>query len=163
MSEINARRVWIAVTKLVLHLLLASFWLASCALSTDRHAANARLEPEIFRVGEVEVRLYQDRESMLRDLPPFFALLEATRINNQQIKVSGFYDPEHKRIYSIDDAKVVIHEFKHYLEPAWRHAAKTARSGAGVMKSGPEQNERGVLVDSVLINRLSAQEINAAD
>jgi hypothetical protein len=155
--------MWIAVTKLVLHLLLASFWLASCALSTDRHAANARREPEIFRVGEIEVRLYQDRESMVRDLPPFFALLEATRVNNQQIKVNGFYDPEHKRIYSIDDAKVVIHEFKHYLEPAWRHGAETARSEASALKSSPQQNERGVLIDSVLINRLSAREINAGD
>lgn len=155
--------MWNAVTKLVLHLLLASFWLASCAFSTDRHAANARREPEIFRVGEIEVRLYQDRESMLRDLPPFFALLEATRVSSQQIKVNGFYDPEHKRIYSIDDAKVVIHEFKHYLEPAWRHSAETARSEAGAVKLAPEQNERGVLVNSVPINRLSAREINAGD
>lgn len=162
-SGINASHIWIAVTKLVLHLLLASVWLASCALSTDRHAVNARREPEIFRVGDIEVRLYHDRESMLRELPPFFALLEATRVNNRQIQVNGFYDPEHKRIYSIDDAKVVIHEFKHYLEPAWRHGAETARSEINPATPVPEQNERGVPVDSVLINRLSAREINAGD
>jgi hypothetical protein len=55
--------------------------------------------------------------------------------------VNGFYDPEHKRIYSIDDAKVVIHEFKHYLEPAWRHGAETERS------------ENSVVIKSVLANR----------
>jgi hypothetical protein len=123
-------------------LLFTSFVLASCALSNDRYAANARREPEIFQVGEVEVRLYQDRESMVRDLPPFFGLLEAARVNNQQIKVNGYYDAEHKRIYSIDDAKVVIHEFKHYLEPSWRHGAEAERS------------ESGSVVKSVLVNRL---------
>ena len=133
------------------------FLLAACALSNERHAANARREPEIFRVGEVEVRLYQDRESMVRDLPPFFALLEATRVNNQQIKVNGFYDVEHKRIYSIDDAKVVIHEFKHYLEPAWRHETETARSEANLLNASREQSEGASVVKSVLVNRLSPE------
>lgn len=117
-------------------LLFTSLLLVSCSLSNDRHGASPRREPEIFKVGEVEVRLYQDREAMVRDLPPFFALLEAARVNNQQIKVNGFYDAEHKRIYSIDDAKVVIHEFKHYLEPAWRHGSETEKSESGsVIKS----------------------------
>jgi hypothetical protein len=88
-------------------------------MSTDR------LDPEIFQIGEVEVRLYQDRDKMARELPPFFGLLEATRVANQQIRVRGFYDPQNKRIYSIDDARVVIHEFKHYLEPGWRHEPQT--------------------------------------
>jgi hypothetical protein len=104
-------------------------------------------------VGEVEVRLYQDRESMVRDLPPFFALLEATRVNNQQIKVNGFYDAEHKRIYSVDDAKVVIHEFKHYLEPAWRHETETVRNEANLLNAPREQSEGGSVIKSVLVNR----------
>jgi hypothetical protein len=138
-------------------LFFGSFLLASCALSNDRYAANTCREPEIFRVGEVEVRLYQDRESMVRDLPPFFALLEATRVNNQEIKVNGFYDAEHKRIYSIDDAKVVIHEFKHYLEPAWRHEIETPRSEANLLNAPRGESEVGSVIKSVSVNRFSPE------
>jgi hypothetical protein len=144
------------VTKFSL-LFFSSCLLASCALSNDPYTANARREPEIFRVGEVEVRLYQDRESMVRDLPPFFALLEATRVNNQRIKVNGFYDAEHKRIYSIDDAKVVIHEFKHYLEPAWRHETETPRSEANPLNARRGESEVGSVIKSVSVNRLSPE------
>lgn len=105
-------------------------------------------------MGEVEVRLYQDRGSMVRDLPPFFALLEAARVNNQQIKVNGFYDAEHKRIYAIDDARVVIHEFKHYLEPAWRHETEPVRSEANLLKAPREPSEGGSVIKSVSVNRL---------
>jgi hypothetical protein len=99
--------------------------LASCALNTVREV---RSEPEIIRVGEVEVRLYSDREAMVRNLPPLFALLEATKVGNTRIQVSGYYDKENKRIYSINDAKTVIHEFKHYLEPEWKHATESAHT-----------------------------------
>lgn len=58
---------------------------------------------------------------MVRSLPPIFAALAATRVGRNQIQVSGYYDKENKRIYTIDDARTVIHEFKHYLEPDWRH------------------------------------------
>ena len=135
-------------------LLSTSFFLVSCVLANGHHPANARREPEIFRVGEVEVRLYQDRESMVRDLPPFFALLEASRVSDQQIKVNGFYDAEHKRIYSLDDARVVIHEFKHYLEPAWRHEAEGGRSEANLLSAPREQSQNGSVLKSVLVNRL---------
>jgi hypothetical protein len=58
---------------------------------------------------------------MVRSLPPIFALLAATKVGNTQIQVSGYYDKENKRIYSINDARTVLHEFKHYLEPEWKH------------------------------------------
>jgi hypothetical protein len=81
-------------------------------------------DPEIFYVGELEVRLYSDRELMLRSLPPIFAAVAATRVGKSQIQVSGYFDKQNKRIYTIDDARTVIHEFKHYLEPGWRHGSE---------------------------------------
>jgi len=104
-------------TKLILTVLLIGC-LAGCTTSGRPEIAN---EPETFRVGEVEVRLYQNRERMVLHLPPLFALLEATRVGNRQIQVSGYFDPRTKTIYAINDAKTVIHEFKHYLEPHWKH------------------------------------------
>jgi hypothetical protein len=96
-----------------------------CALTASKPS---RSEPDIFRVGEVEVRLYQDRAAMVRQLPPLFALLEATKVGNTKIQVSGYYDKQSKTIYAINDAKTVIHEFKHYLEPEWKHGVEPARS-----------------------------------
>lgn len=62
---------------------------------------------------------------MIQSLPPIFTLLAATRVGNSQIQVSGYYDKENKRIYAINDARTVIHEFKHYLEPEWRHGTES--------------------------------------
>ena len=92
---------------------------SSCA--TSAAVSPSRRGPEIFQVGEVEVRLYQDRDELVKNLPPFFALLEATKVGNLQVQVSGYFDRENKRIYAINDARTVIHEFKHYLESDWRH------------------------------------------
>ena len=58
---------------------------------------------------------------MVQDLPPVLSLLEALKIGGRQTKVLGYYDRQNKRIYSINDARVLIHEFKHYLEPDWKH------------------------------------------
>jgi len=80
-----------------------------------------RSDPEIFRVGELEVRLYQDREKMSRDLPPSIALAGALRVGAKQFEVLGYYDEQNKRIFSVNDARVLLHEIKHYLEPHWRH------------------------------------------
>lgn len=110
------------VTKLILPGLLMSC-LAGCTAGAKPDFPN---EPETFRVGEVEVRLYQNRERMVRHLPPLFALLEATKVGNRQIEVSGYFDPQTKTIYALNDAKTVIHEFKHYLEPNWRHGHEAA-------------------------------------
>jgi hypothetical protein len=93
--------------------------LTSC--SSGMAGPSFRSEPEIFRVGELEVRLYQDREKMMRDLPGSLAWAEALRIGGKQLKVLGYYDQENKRIFSVDDARVLLHELKHYLEPGWRH------------------------------------------
>ena len=98
----------------LLSILLLALFVSACATATGGN-------PEIFRVGELEVRLYQDRGEMVKNLPPIFALLEASMLSGKQITVSGYFDRENKRIYAINDARTVIHEFKHYLEPDWRH------------------------------------------
>lgn len=121
------------LTNLILMTLLTSS-LASCTISAKPETHS---ELEIFRVGEVEVRLYQDRERMVRQLPPLFALLEATRVGNIQIQVSGYFDPQTKTIYAVNDAKTVIHEFKHYLEPQWRHGRGPERSDKPSPLSNP--------------------------
>ena len=64
----------------------------------------------------------------MKDLPAFLALLEATRAGDKQIRINGYYDRQNKRIYSIDDARIVIHEFKHYLELDWRHGIETSHT-----------------------------------
>jgi hypothetical protein len=80
-----------------------------------------RPEVEIFRVGELEIRLYQDQEKMARELPQSLALFDALRVGNKRLRVLGYYDEPNRRIYSINDARVLLHEIKHYLEPHWRH------------------------------------------
>ena len=95
--------------------------LNSCSASTGGPSSNLRSDPEIIRVGDLEVRLYQDRDRMSRELPSSLAWTEALRIGNRQLKILGYYDKENKRIFSIDDTRVLLHELKHYLEPHWRH------------------------------------------
>lgn len=102
---------------------LLTMIITSCSLSSTPALGP---DPEIFRVGDLEVRLYSSRERMIRSLPPIFALLAATRVGNSQIQISGYYDRENKRIYAINDARTVIHEFKHYLEPDWKHGEESA-------------------------------------
>jgi hypothetical protein len=58
---------------------------------------------------------------MSRELPASLAWTEALRIGSRQLKILGYYDKETKRIFSIDDTRVLLHELKHYLEPQWRH------------------------------------------
>jgi hypothetical protein len=108
------------------NLICIFFLFSGCSATSERSRAVGRGNPEIFRVGEIEVRLYQDRETMMKDLPAFLALLEATRAGDKRVRINGYYDKQNKRIYSIDDARIVIHEFKHYLEPDWRHGIETS-------------------------------------
>jgi hypothetical protein len=100
---------------------LLLFFLNACSAGMTASSSALRSDPEIFRVGELEVRLYQDRERMSRDLPPSLALAGAMRIGTKQLQVLGYYDAPNKRIFSINDARVLLHEIKHYLEPHWRH------------------------------------------
>ena len=74
---------------------------------------------------------------MTQDLPILLTLVDATRVADRQIKLLGYYDKEKKRIYAIDDARILLHEFKHYLEPDWRHAA-----GTGHLKGSERQTEQ---------------------
>lgn len=122
-----------AVFKRMLLVSLVPMALASCTASAMR---DNRSEPEIFRVGELEVRLYSDRDRMMSSLPPLLTLLAATRVGNDRIQVSGYYDKENKRIYAINDAKTVIHEFKHYLEPEWKHGTDSQRTDRSANVSG---------------------------
>lgn len=105
-------------TTLISSLLLM---LNSCSASMVGPSSNLRSNPEIIRVGDLEVRLYQDRDRMSRELPSSLAWTEALKIGSRQVKVLGYYDKENKRIFSIDDTRVLLHELKHYLEPHWRH------------------------------------------
>lgn len=100
---------------------LLLLFLNSCSTGTVGSSSTLRSDPEIFRVGELEVRLYQDREKMSRDLPPSLALAGALRIGGKQLQVLGYFDEPNKRIFSVNDARVLLHEIKHYLEPHWRH------------------------------------------
>jgi hypothetical protein len=100
---------------------LALLALNACAAAPMSSPLIARSDLEVFRVGELEVRLYQDSERMSRDLPASLATVSALRIGSKQLQVLGYYDEANKRIYSINDARVLLHEIKHYLEPHWRH------------------------------------------
>ncbi len=88
--------------------------LSSCAAATSSG-------PEIYRIGELEVRLYKNRETLAQELPPVLSTLEALRVGGNQVQVLGYFDKQKKRIYSIDDPRVLLHELRHYLEPDWRH------------------------------------------
>jgi hypothetical protein len=100
---------------------LLLFFLNACSAGTMVSSSALRSDPEIYRVGELEVRLYQDQERMSRDLPPSIALAGALKIGAKQLQILGYYDEKNKRIFSINDARVLLHEIKHYLEPHWRH------------------------------------------
>ena len=95
--------------------------LNSCSAGMVGSSSTLSSNPEILRVGELEVRLYQDRERMSRDLPPSLALAGALRIGGKQLQILGYYDERNKRIFSVNDTRVLLHELKHYLEPHWRH------------------------------------------
>lgn len=101
---------------------------AIIALALLSACSTVKRAPEVYRVGELEVRLYQDREAMLDDLPAFFRNTEAAAVGGRRMETKGFFDRENKRIFCIDDARIVIHEFKHYLEPEWKHGAAGAGS-----------------------------------
>ena len=95
--------------------------LAALCLLLNSCAAAMSSGPEIYRIGELEVRLYKSRESLAQALPPILSAVEAMSVGDKQIRVLGYFDRQQKRIYSIDDPRVLLHELKHYLEPDWRH------------------------------------------
>ncbi len=95
--------------------------LAALCLLLSSCAATTPSGPEIYRIGELEVRLYKNRDTLAQDLPPILSTLAALSVGDKQIKVLGYFDRQKKRIYSIDDPRVLLHELKHYLEPDWRH------------------------------------------
>lgn len=117
---------------------LFSLFVGSCAAVT-------RDNPEIYRVGDLEVRLYQDQDKLARDLPVLLTLINATKIGDRQLRILGYYDKQKRRIYAIDDARVVIHEFKHFLEPDWRHGIGVSARLEGLqVQAEPDLVECGV-------------------
>ena len=110
--KIVAKLIFVALLLLVLN---------ACSAGMAGSPSALRSDVEIFRVGELEIRLYQDQDSMARELPASLALVDALRIGGKRLRVLGYYDNQNKRIYSINDARVLLHEIKHYLEPHWRH------------------------------------------
>ena len=101
--------------------------LAALCLLLCSCAAAVSSGPEVYRIGELEVRLYKDRDNLARELPPVLSTLEALRVAGKQVQVLGYFDRQKKRIYSIDDPRVLLHELKHYLEPDWRHDISCAQ------------------------------------
>ena len=87
----------------------------------------AKERVEVFHMGEVEVRLYSTREAMTKELPEVLQLVDNLRVTDKVIKVFGYYDRENKIIYSVNDARTVIHEFRHYMEPDWRHGSEAKK------------------------------------
>jgi hypothetical protein len=94
--------------------------LALICLLLSSCAAAVSSEPQIYNVGELEVRLYKDQGRMAQDLPPLLSAVGGFGAGSQ-VKVLGYFDRQNKRIYSIDDLRVLLHELKHYLEPGWNH------------------------------------------
>jgi len=84
-------------------------------------AAAVSSKPEIYRIGDLEVRLYKDQESLAQQLPPILSAVQALSVGGRQVKVMGYFDRQNKRVYSLDDTRVLLHELKHYLEPDWKH------------------------------------------
>ena len=105
--------------------------LASCAAHrpvfdpkfiTDNEVfAAIAADPEVFKIGELEIRIYKDRAKLVADLPP---LLKA--VNGMGNKVVGFYDRQRRILYSVEDLRVLLHELKHALEPDWKHSVDCA-------------------------------------
>ena len=95
--------------------------LALLCLLLSACAAAVSTQPEVYRLGDLEVRLYKNQESLAQQLPPVLSAVQALSVGGQQVKVLGYFDRQNKRIYSLDDTRVLLHELKHYLEPDWRH------------------------------------------
>jgi len=100
---------------------MKSVFLAAICLLASACAAIAPSEPDVYRIGELEVRLYKDQGRMAQELPPVLSTVQALRVGGQPMKVLGYFDRQNKRIYSLDDVRVLLHELKHYLEPDWNH------------------------------------------
>lgn len=107
--------------RLVFIIGLSSWLLNSCAATASRVHSG----PEIYQAGKVEIRLYQNRESMVKDIPSSISWLDSAKMGSVQVKLCGYFDREKNRIYAIDDARTVIHEIKHFLEPDWQHDEQT--------------------------------------
>lgn len=109
-------------------------------------------KPDVYRVGELEILVYKDREAMVRDLPEAPRLVDGLTFGNQRLKIYGYHDRDKKRIYSVDDIPTLLHEFKHYLEPQWEHPAPKFKEfeadGSSAAPSPPDSVEGPARRDS---------------
>ncbi len=115
---------------------------------------------DIYRVGELEVLVYKDREAMVQDLPELPKLIDGLRFGSKQIKLYGYHDRPNKRIYTVDDIQTLIHEFRHYLEPEWEHPSPlTADAFVGEPRDNAVSTMKGSSVsgkpEAVLLPKLS--------
>jgi len=106
------------------------------------------LGPEIYRVGELEVRVYKDRETMVPDLPDLPKLIDGLRVGSKQVKIYGYYDKATRRIYTVNDIGTLIHELKHYLEPDWGHPAPLLSADLEGGKPIPVESKESYLSDA---------------
>ncbi len=96
-------------------------------------AANARAV-EIFKIGELEIRLYESAEELQKGLPAHVtATYESLgRGMGVGITLRGWADGVNRTIYSVKDYCVLLHELKHILEPEWTHELFTTDNCAQV-------------------------------
>lgn len=78
---------------------------------------------EVYLVGGIEIRLYETREDLWRDLPAHVTATWAPLLKQMGDKIvfSGWTEITARRVYAIKDWCVVFHELKHALEPDWSH------------------------------------------
>lgn len=87
--------------------------LSACAMSRP-------IVPDIYKVGEIEIRFYQNQSDLERDIMSANLVVPA-QIGSRRLEIRSYYDPKAKRIYCLEDARLLLHEIRHYLEPEWRH------------------------------------------
>lgn len=88
-------------------IVLGMFFLTPCVLAQ-----------EVYQIGEWEIRLYNNKESLIRDAP-----LPQRKILKMFKAIEGICLREKKVIYSLMDLKRFLSELKECLEPGWSHPA----------------------------------------
>ena len=73
----------------------------------------------VYQIGDIEVRIFFDREELFRDMPTDVQI--AVKI--QRLGVFGWHRRigDRSTIWTLDNLDSFLHELKHYLEPEWKH------------------------------------------
>ncbi len=89
--------------------LLLFISLASCSLVS---------RAQVYHAGDLTIRVYADREQMIRDLPKALQVTDSLDVRHgiyYITTVRGAYDPASKTIWTVDSTETLIHELKHYF------------------------------------------------